>query len=1034
MLNAIIRQSLANRFLVVFLSGVLLLGGIYTGGHLPVEVLPDLTKPTVTIIAECPGLAPEEVEALVTVPVESTLMGVSGLTRLRSISDVALSLSYVEFEWGTDILQARRLVQERLQIIQNDLPEAVTPIMTPVASLMGEIMLVGLSNPPGSLAPAELRWMADWTIRRRFQSIPGVAEVLCQGGGVKQVHIQPDPRKMRAYQISLEQLRNAAVQAASNTTGGFLADGDQEIMVRNLAMTTDVEELGQTVVRHDGDRPVYLRDVANLTWDVQPMRGDAAVDGNPGVILSITKSPGYDTIRLSEKVEEAIAELQMGLPDGVQLKALFRQSDFIHLAMGNLREAVELGGIMVCLVLAVFLMNWRTTVITLTAIPLSFATTALIFYWMGVSVNSMTLGGLAVAIGMVVDDAIIDVENVFRRLRENTVLPSSKPRLEVIASASAEIRNSIFYATLIIILSFIPLLGLSGVEGRLFTPIALATIISMSASFLISLTVIPVLSFYLLDPTSKESERDPWVIRWVKALFRRTWLRLALDYPVIILLAAGLTLAAAGVIYPLMGRDFLPKFREETIIIAMSAAPGTSLKTTSFLAGAVEKQLQEVPEIRSIGRRVGRAERGDHVVPVSTAEFDIDFHKGGRPRTSVMEDIRARMKTIPGIFTAITSPLGDRIGHMLSGVSAPVAIKIFGNDLDQIRQVGTQIRDIAGTIPGLESARLEQQAPIQQWRIQIDRTKAAAFGITPGQLNQQLSTLLGGEKVAEIYDGPRTIDLVIKLDDAWRNDSSLLEQVYFSTLNGGSVPLKSIAEIRSATGPNVIHRENTMRRFVVSIHPTSQGVTELIRQLETQIHDKIHLPPGMHISFEGEFKARESASRRIGILAVGIFAIIGFLLVQYFRSVFFSLQVLADTALALMGGVILTYVMLGNVSVSTLVGFVAVAGIGARNSVMLISHYLYLMKYEGREFSRDMIEAATLERLIPVLMTAITAGIALIPLLLAADKPGKEILSPIAVVIIGGLVTSTLLGLGVTPAIFFHFGRRAAVRTTQNES
>ncbi len=1038
MLNSLIRFSLAHRALILVAAVILLVFGAQTARELPVEVLPDLTRPTVTILTEAPGLAPEEVETLVTVPLENALMGVSGLTRLRTISDVALSLAYVEFDWGADIYQARQFVQERLQTARENLPEGIQPYMTPVSSLMGEIMLVGVSSPDGSIEPRELRTLADWTVARRLQSIPGIAEVLAMGGGIKQMQIQPDPNRLQALGVSLEELRQAAREAARNTTGGFLSQASQEIMVRNLAMSTDLEAIASTVIKKIDDRPISISDVAVVKWDIQPMRGDAAVNGSPGVILSVTKAPGFDTLALTEQVEKAIEELQETVPEGVQLAPLFRQADFIDHAIGNLNEALRDGAIMVAIVLFLFLLNFRTTFVTLTAIPLSFAVAFLVFRWLGVSVNSMTLGGLAVAIGMVVDDAIVDVENVFRRLRENAVSKRPLPKLEVIANASAEVRNSILYATLFIILVFLPLMALSGVEGRLFSPIAIATIVSMSASFLVSLTVIPVLCSFLLGSDKRQAtNKDGHVIALLKSIFRRTWLKLALDYPFAVMFIAALLFAGALSLYPKMGKDFLPAFNEETVLIALTAAPGTSLQQTNEISAAAEARLQDIPEIRSIGRRVGRAERGDHVVPISTVEFDIDFRddlEDARPRSVVLEEIREKARSIPGTFAALSGPLADRIGHMLSGVSAKVAIKIYGPDLNEIRRLGEQVRALARSIPGLEDARVEQQAPIPQLRIEIDRERALAYGVTPGSLAEQLSILMGGETVGELYEGQRTIDLVLRLPDEWRENPKRLENIYLDTAEGRSIPLSLVARIRDARGPNVIHRENTQRRFVVSINPTSRDLTGLVTELRDRVTNEVDFPNGYFASFEGEFQAQQAASRRIAWMSLLALAAIATLLYGYFRTPVFTIQVLCDIPLALIGGLVFTWIALNNISIATLVGFIAVAGIAARNSVMMISHYLHLMRHEGEGFTREMVERGTLERLSPVLMTALSAGIALIPLVLAADQPGKEILHPVAVVIVGGLITSTLLGLGVTPAVFHAFGRKAALKALEEEA
>jgi len=1048
-LNTLIRWSLANRAIVLAVSIILLVLGLQTATRLPVEVLPDLTKPTVIILTEASGLAPEEVETRVTQPIESALMGVAGLTRLRSNSDVALSLVYVEFDWSTDIYKARVLVQERLQAVSEQLPPGVQPFMTPVASLMGEILLVGVRSTikegePGYIAPSEVRTIADWTIKRRLQSIPGIAEILNMGGGIRQIEVQPDPYRMQAYGVSFTELEETIAEAANTTTGGFINTGPTEIMVRNIAMTTDLRELSRTVIKTIGDRPVTIADVAAVEWGIEPMRGDATVSQPPektptyGVIMSITKAPGFDTRTLTGQIKAALDELQPALPRGVETTLLFQQKDFIDHAIGNLKEAIRDGAIMVTIVLFIFLLNFRTTFITLMAMPMSFAITMLTFQWFGISVNSMTLGGLAVAIGMVVDDAIVDVENVFRRLRENAALPRPHERLQVIARASGEVRNSIFYATVLIILVFLPLLGLSGVEGKLFAPIAIATIISMIASFVVSLTVIPVLCSFLLKPKPGHEHKDGRLVRFMKFALEKTLLRLGLDQPFILLGIVAVIVLAAFSLYPQMSKDFLPSFKEETALVAVTSAPGTSLSEMNRISDVIEEQILAVPEVRKVGRRLGRAERGDHVVPVSTAEFDVDFResegKDARSRKEILADIGARVKTVPGIFAVVGGPLADRIGHMMSGVSAPVAIKIFGPDLDTLRRLGNEVQAIAKTIPGFEDAKLDQQSSIPQLRIEADRDRASAYGIAPGTLNNQLSALIGGKEIAELRDGQRVINLVARLPLSWRDSPDKIAQLPVETKSGQHIPLSLVADVREAKGPNVIFRENGERRFTIAIKPTARDVGALVLQLQKEVSEKVKLPEGYFITYEGEFKAQQEATQRIVILSLVVLCVIGFLLYGYFRTPFFALQVLCDIPLALVGGLSLTWLMINNISIATLVGFIAVAGVAARNSIMLISHYLHLMCHEGEEFSRKMVVRGTQERLVPVLMTALSAGIGLIPLVLAADQPGKEILHPVAVVICGGLVTSTLLGLGVTPTIFYNFGRKAAEKAVRLEA
>ena len=1048
MLDALIRFSLHHRPLVLGVAVLVLVFGFQTARQLPVEVLPDMTKPTVTILTECPGLAPEEVESLVSQPIESAVQGVGGLDRLRSSSDVGLSLVFAEFRWGTDIYRARQLVQERLQGVLNALPAEAKPGLTPVSSLMGEILLVGVRSVDGSIPPMELRSLADWTIRRRLQSIGGIAEVLNMGGGVRQIHVQPDPQRLAAHRVSLEELKAAVSRAAGTSTSGYLQAGPREIMVRNLAMTTDLEALAATVIRKDADRPVLISDVATVAPAAQTMRGDASIalktnghgrpddtEGTMGVILSIDKAPGFDTLVLTREIERALDELRPSLP-GVELSILFKQGDFIANAVGNLREAIRDGAIMVAVVLFLFLLNVRTTFITLMAMPLSFAVTLLIFRWAGVSVNSMTLGGLAVAIGMVVDDAIVDVENVYRRLRGQAAaagggLPVAAERLEVVARASSEVRGSILYATVLVILVFLPLMGLEGLEGRLFTPIAVATIVSMAASFVVSLTVIPVLCSLLLRPRAGGGHREGWVVRAMKWVVERTFLQAALRAPLLVMAVVALLLAASFRLYPQMGKEFLPVFNEGSATISLASAPGTSLQQSNEVGDVGTRLLLKIPEVKSIGRRAGRAEKDDHVVPVSVNEFDVEFHEGGRPRAEVFAEIRKTLGTIPGTFAIVGQPIGHRLSHMLSGVSAKVAVKIFGPDLDVLREKGTQVRDLARAIPGFADVTLEPQVPIPQVRIEVDRDRARAHGLPPAAINEQVAALLGGQTLAELREGQRTVDLVLRLPPEWRDDIRQLEDLPVETPGGRRLPLGELADVIEARGPNVIHREGAQRRIVVAANTSVRDLESLVRAWQQEVAAKVTLPEGYYISFEGEYVAQQRAARRIAFLFALVLGVVLLLLYGYFRSVSLALQVMLNIPLALMGGLFLTWKLIDNISIATLVGFIAVGGVAARNGIMMISHYLHLMRHEGEGFTRRMIVRGTQERLVPVLMTALSAGTALIPLLLAADEPGKEILHPVAVVIVGGLVSSTLLDLVVTPAVFWTFGKRAALKALQ---
>jgi len=1041
MLNRLIRFSLHHRPLILMTALIVLVFGLQTLTRLPVEVLPDMTKPTVTILTEAPGLAPEEVETLVTQPIESAVQGVGGLDRLRSNSDVGLSLVFAEFGWGTDIYRARQLVQERMQAVT--LPAGVTSGMTPVSSLMGEILLVGLRSHDGKVLPVDLRTLADWTIKRRLQSISGVAEVLTIGGGVKQIQVQPNPNRLAAFGVTFEEVEAATSRAAGNATSGYLQAGPREIMVRNLGMTTRLEDIAHTVIKTVGDRPVLISDVAEVKDGIQPMRGDASVNGTMGVVLSIDKAPGFDTLKLTQQVEEALEELKPALPAGVTAEILFRQGDFIEHAIGNLKEAIRDGAIMVAIILFLFLMNVRTTAITLMAIPLSFAVTILIFKLFGVSVNSMTLGGLAVAIGMVVDDAIVDVENVWRRLREGGIgilpvtsepgiLPGSR-KLDIIASASSEVRNSILYATVLIILVFLPLLGLEGIEGRLFTPIAIATITSMAASFVVSLTVIPVLCSLLLK-SAPGGHGDGFIVRGMKFLLRQTFLRFALGAPVLVIALAGMLLFASLMLYPMMGKEFLPTFNEGSATISLVSAPGTSLAHSNEIGEVGVRLLQSIPEVKSVGRRAGRAEKDDHVMPVSVNEFDVEFHDTGRSREVVFAEIRTQLKTIPGTFLNIGQPISHRLSHMLSGVSAKIAVKIFGPDLAVLREKGEKVRDIAKTIPGLTDVNLEAQVPIPQIKIEVNRERAVAYGVQPGTLNEQVSTLLGGKTVAELREGQRTVDLVLRLPESWRDSPEKIGELLIETGRGQRIPLRLVADIREGKGPNVINRENTQRRIVIAANTGVRDLESLVNQWESAVRAQVSLPEGYFLRFEGEFQAQQAAAKRIAFYFALVLLAVTVLLFGYFRSLSLTLQVMLNIPLALMGGLALTWGLIDNISIATIVGFIAVGGVAARNGIMMISHYLHLMKHEGEPFCREMIVRGTLERLVPVLMTALCAGIALIPLLLAANEPGKEILHPVAVVIVGGLVSSTLLDLMVTPAIFYLFGRKAALKHVQPTS
>ena len=1034
MLSRLIEFSLRNRLFVVAASALLFVYGIVVIRELPVDVFPDLNRPLVTILTEAPGLAPEEVETLVTWPLETAVNGAPGVVRVRSNSGIGLSILFVEFDWGTEIYRARQLVQERLQLAAEKLPRGISPVMGPISSIMGEILLIGVSSPDGTTSPLELRSIADWILRQRLLTIPGVAQVIPIGGGVKQYQVLADPERMAAYGVSMAQVLDAAARSQVNTPGGFLNASSREALVRNIARTADLEQMRATVVASPGDVPVRLGDVARLAIDHNIMRGDAGVDARPAVIVSVQKQPGVDTIALTEKVQEALAEIGQGLPEGVELKLLFQQARFIDAAIANVQEAIRDGAIMVVIILFLFLLNVRTTLITLTAIPLSFVSTAIFFGFTDISINTMTLGGMAVAIGMVVDDAIVDVENVFRRLRENRHRASPRPVLRVIAEASAEVRNSILFATLLVILVFVPLFGLAGIEGRLFAPIGVATIVAMVASFVVSLTVIPALCSYLLPRMKRmDTEEDGWVVRRLKHLDRRFLLGPALAHPLLALGIAGAFVLGALSLYPLMGKEFLPEFNEGTATINVLVAPGTSLEESNRTGRIAERLLLSIPEIDHTGRRTGRAELDEHAEGVHYSEIDVDLGESERTRGEILEDIRRKLSGIPGTALNVGQPISHRLDHMLSGVRAQVAVKLFGDDLGMLRAKAAEIQAELSRVPGVVDLQTEKQVLIPQVRIALDRERAQLYGVQVGDLAELLETALNGRVVGQVLDGQRSYDVYVWYDEPFRGDVAAIARMLVDTPSGEKVPLALLADVREAKGPNIINRENVRRRIVVSANVSGRDLGSTVADMQTAV-GSVDLPHGYSVAFQGQFQSQEEATRLIALLSVFTLATMFLLLYSHFRSGAIVAQILLNIPLAFIGGLVLTYSMVGTVSIATLVGLITLAGIASRNTIMMISHYLHLMEHEGERFDRNMIVRGSLERLVPVTMTALVAGLALIPLVLAAGEPGKEILYPVAVVILGGLLSSTVLDMAVTPAVFYRFGRRAAERYLARES
>ncbi len=1025
MINRILTFSLENRLFIIVGATLLLVYGLWTIIHLPVDVFPDLNRPTVTILTEAPGLAPEEVEALVARPLETAMNGAPGVQRVRSTSAVGLSIVFVEFDWGTDVYRDRQLVSERLQLVREQIPATAVPSMGPVTSIMGEIALVGVESPKGSVAPYDLRTMAEQVIGRRLLTISGVSQVIAIGGGLKQYVVEADPQKLAAVNLTLEDVERAVSNASVNSTGGFIAQSGRELVVRNVGRTTSPSELAATPVgAFPGGVPIPLGAVADVTLGTAQKRGDASVDGHPAVILMVQKQPGKDTVKLTEQIEAALEELHSALPGDVRTRLLFRQASFIEASIKNVEEALRDGAILVLLVLFIFLLNFRTTAITLTAIPLSLVTTAIVMKAMGQSINTMTLGGLAIAMGELVDDAIVGVENVFRRLRENRQSERPRPPLAVVFDASSEVRSSIVYATILVILVFLPMFALSGIEGRLFTPLGQAYVIAILASFVVSVTVTPALCLYLLPRARAIEHKDAPFVRWLKGLDRRV-LEHVLDHPRPVIGLTALAVLAAAAVVPFLGREFLPPFNEGTATINVVAQPGTSLDESNRLGTMAEMLLHEVPEVISTGRRTGRAERDEHAEGVHYSEIDVDFRRSKRARDEVMADIRQRLAAIPGVSVNIGQPISHRLDHLLSGVRAQLAIKIFGPDLSVLRQKAAEAQAAIADVPGIVDLQTERQVLVPQLQVRVDRTQAALYGIQAGTLNEWLETALAGRVVGQILEGQFSYDLVVRLPAGIRGDPEAVRALLVDTPSGQKVPLQAIADIQETWGPNQVLHEDSQRRIVVSANVAGRDLGKAVADVEQRIASRVQLPSGYYISYGGQFESQRSASRTLGLLSLLSFAAMFTVLFAHFRSTRIVLQILVNIPIALIGAVLAVLLTGGVFSIASLVGFITLTGIASRNTIMMISHYLHLVREEGEGFDRKMIIRGSLERLVPVLMTALTAGLALIPLALSKGQPGKEILYPVATVVLGGLLTTTLLDMFVTPAVFWLFGRPA---------
>lgn len=1019
MFNFLVRTSLKNRLLVLAAALLLIGYGSYVVPRLPVDVFPDLNKPVVTLMTEAEGLAPQEVEQLVSYPIETTMNGMPGVTRVRSVSGVGLSIVYVEFEWGTDIYRNRQQVAERLALIQSQLPTGVLPQMGPISSIMGEIMLIAISsNGPSAM---DMREIADFVIRPQLLTIPGVAQVIPMGGEVRQYRVTPNLVAMQALDITADAIETAMKRFGSNTGGGFVDQHSREYLIRNIGLTNKLDDLRNVVVASREGQSILLRQVAEVDFAARVKRGDAGYMGKPAVVISVQKQPGADTIKLTEGIETALSELQKTLPKGITATNIqFRQATFIEASIGNVEKVLLEAAAIVAIILVLFLMNWRATVISLTAIPISILITVVVFQAFGLTINTMTLGGLAIAIGELVDDAVVGVENVLRRLKENRALARPQPAIEVIARASQEVRSGIFYATIIIVLVFVPLFALSGIEGRLFSPLGVAYIVSILGSLITSITVTPVLSYYLLAGAAHGHETESLVVRVLKSGNRRA-LNFFFNHPWPLI---GIIIAAVmGSVYAatLLPRSFLPPFNEGTLTIGALFNPGISLTESNRLGLIAERLIREVPEVVSVGRRTGRAELDEHAEGVHSSELDVDLKHSERSKEEVMADIRSRLATLP-MSVNVGQPISHRLDHLLSGVRAEIALKIYGDDLDTLRTLAESFRDKLSRIDGLVDLQIEKQVRIPQLRVAVNYERIALYGITPSAVTEALEGLSNGRVVSQILQGNRRFDVVLRLKDADRSTQGLAK-LLIPTPNG-YIPLGLVANVTEDDGPNQIQRENGQRRIVVlGNSDAKRDMAKIVADIRSVVAAE-QMPSGYRTSLEGTFQAQEEAALLISLLSLMSLALIFVVLYTRYQSTVLTLIIMGNVPLALIGSIIGLWIAGQPLSVASMIGFITLTGISARNGILKISHYINLALYEGETFGRDHIIRGSLERLTPVLMTALAAGLALIPLLFGAGEPGREILHPVAVTIFGGLISSTLLDTFLTPVLFLKFGRK----------
>lgn len=1032
MLNKIIEFSLNNRIVVLIGAVLLILAGTYTATNMEVDVFPDLNAPTVVVMTEAKGMAPEEVERLVTFPVETAVNGATDVRRVRSSSTTGFSIVWVEFNWGTDIYRARQIVSEKLAVVGDVLPSNVgKPILGPQSSILGELMIIGLTADTTSLQ--DLRTLADWTIRPRLLSTGGVAQVTVLGGDIKEYQILLDPGKMKHYGIGLDEVIGVVKDMNQNASGGVLYEFGNEFIVRGILSTNKVEALQKAVIKNVNEVPIVLENIAEVRIGAKaPKLGLASDHGKEAVLMTITRQPATSTLELTDQLDRSLAELQKTLPKDVKVTTdIFRQSRFINSSIDNVQKSLYEGGIFVVIVLFLFLMNIRTTVISLITIPLSVIVALVTLKIMGLTINTMSLGGIAIAIGSLVDDAIVDVENVFKRLRENRQKPEKERKsvITVVFEASKEVRMPILNSTLIIVASFVPLFFLSGMEGRMLAPLGITFVISLFASTFVALTLTPVLCTYLLGNSKSKTEREPYLVRKLKKGYERA-LEWTLLHKKIVLGGISVVFVLAVIMLSSFGRSFLPPFNEGSFTVSISTLPGVSLEESDKIGRMAENILLSVPEIQTVGRKTGRAELDEHALGVNTSEIEAPFILGKRSKDEVLAEIREKIKMISGVNIEIGAPITHRIDAMLSGTRANIAIKLFGTDLNKMHEIGKRIKTSIQDVKGIADLNVEQQVERPQLRIEPKREMLAKYGVTLPQFADMVNVMLGGEAVSQVYEGNKSFDLTLKVNDVSRESAGRIRQLIVDA-NGRKVPLENIADVISSTGPNTISRENVARKIVVSANVSGRDLRGVVNDIQAKISNEIDLPEGYHVEYGGQFESEQAASRIILIASIFSIVIIFLLLFKEFRNVKQSLVILLNLPLALIGGVISIYFTNGIMSIPAIIGFISLFGIATRNGMLLIDRYNSLR--ESGMSLRESIVQGSLDRLNPILMTALTSGLALIPLALGGDLPGNEIQSPMAKVILGGLMSSTVLNGFIIPIMYLYLNRHGEKRSETTE-